>query len=174
MASIYDIDSKLVTLLEEGFDETTGEIYESQEELDKAIDACEMELDKKIENIGCYIKNLESDIDALKKEEDNLKKRRKSAENKIEGLKRYLNGYLTACYPNESDKAKWKFKTTKCVLGFRKSTSVEVPNIDELDKGFIKIKTEVSADKTAIKDAIKSGKEVKGAFLKNNLNLSVK
>lgn len=172
--TLYDIDERLVTLIEDSYDTDDGVIYESEEELAKKIDEVALELDKKIENIGCYIKNLESDIDAPKKEEDNLKKRRKSAENKIEGLKRYLDGYLTACYPNESDKAKWKFKTTKCVLGFRKSTSVEVPNIDELDKGFIKVKTEVSADKTAIKDAIKSGKEVKGAFLKNNLNLSVK
>ena len=37
-----------------------------------------------------------------------------------------------------------------------------------------KIKTETSADKVAIKDAIKSGKEVKGAYLKDNINLSVK
>jgi len=174
MANIYDVDLRLVTLLDDHFDTEDGVIYESEEELAKKIDEVALELDKKIENIGCYIKNLESDVDALKKEEDNLKKRRKSAENKIEGLKRYLDGYLTACYPNESDKAKWKFKTAKCLLGFRKSTSVEVPNIDELDKEFIKTKTEISADKTAIKDAIKSGKEVKGAFLKNNLNLSVK
>lgn len=174
MSNIWEIDERLVNLIDGHFDVEDGVIYESEDELAKKIDEVALELDKKIENIGCYIKNLESDVDALKKEEDNLKKRRKSAENKIEGLKRYLDGYLTACYPNESDKAKWKFKTAKCVLGFRKSTSVEVPNIDELDKGFIKVKTELSADKTAIKDAIKSGKEVKGAFLKNSLNLSVK
>ena len=174
MANIYDIDERLVNLIENHFDVETGEIYESEDELAKKIDEVGIELDSKIENIGCYIKNLESDIEAFKREEDNLKKRRKSTENKIEGLKTYLNNYLTAVYPNEDDRRKWKFKTPKVVLGYRKSTTVEVPDLEQLDKNFIKIKTETSADKTAIKEAIKNGTEVKGAFLKDNINLSIK
>lgn len=174
MANLYEISDKLDVLINEAFDIETGELYETQEELDKAIDECELDLDTKIENIGCFIKNLEADIDMLKKEEDNLKKRRKSAENKIEGLKKYLNGYLTAVYPIDADRAKWKFKTPRVVLGYRKSSSVEVPDIEKLDKEFIKIKTEVSADKTSIKNAIKEGKEVKGAFIKENINLNVR
>ncbi len=172
--NLYDIDARLVTLIEEGFDTEDGTIFESEEELAKAIDDVQLDLDTKIENIGCYIKNLEADVEALKKEEDNLKARRKSAENKIEGLKRYLNGYLSACYANDADRAKWKFKTPKVVLGYRKSTSVEVPDISKLDKTFLRVKTETFADKTAIKDAIKSGREVVGAYLKENINLNVK
>lgn len=174
MANLYEISDKLDVLINEAFDIETGELYETQEELDKAIDECELDLDTKIENIGCFIKNLEADIDMLKKEEDNLKKRRKSAENKIEGLKKYLNGYLTAVYPIDADRAKWKFKTPRVILGYRKSSSVEVPDIEKLDKEFIKVKTEVSADKTGIKNAIKEGKEVKGAFIKENINLNVR
>lgn len=174
MANIWDIDERLVNLIENQFDTDDGTIYESEEELARKIDEVALELDTKIENIGCYIKNLEADVDALKREEDNLKARRKSAENKIEGLKRYLNGYLTACYPNEDDRRKWKFKTPKVVLGYRKSTTVEVPDIEALDKEFVKIKTEASADKKAIKDAITSGKKVKGAYLQENINLSIK
>lgn len=172
--TLYEIDSRLETLFSQGFDEETGEIFESEEELARKIDEVEIELNTKLENIGCYIKNLEADVEALKKEEYNLYKRRKSAENKIESLKRYLNGYLTACYPNDEDKAKWRFKSPRVILGFRKSTTVEVPNLEELDKDFIKIKTETSADKKAIKDAITNGHTVKGAYLKQNVNLSVK
>lgn len=172
--TLYKIDSRLETLFSQGFDEETGEIFESEEELAKAIDEVQLDLDTKIENIGCYIKNLEADVEALKKEEDNLKARRKSAENKIEGLKRYLNGYLMACYPNDSDRAKWKFKSPKVVLGYRKSSSVEVPDIEKLDKKYLKITTKVDPDKKAIGDAIKSGEEVKGAFIKQNINLNIK
>ena len=172
--NLYDIDQRLVTLLEEHFDIEDGVLCESEEELAKKIDEVSLDLDTKIENIGCYIKNLEADVEALKREEDNLKARRKSAENKIEGLKRYLNGYLMACFPKDEDRAKWKFKTAKVVLGYRKSNSVEVPDIEKLDKNFIKVKTEVVPDKTAIKDAIKSGKEVVGAFIKQNINLNIK
>ena len=174
MANLYDIDERLSTLIEEHFDIDDGTIYENASELAKKIDEIAIDLDTKIENIGCYIKNLEADVDALKKEEDNLAKRRKSAEKKIEGLKNYLNGYLIAVYPNDDDRAKWRFKTAKVVLGYRKSSSVEVPDIEKLDKQFIKIKTEVAPDKTAIKEAIKSGKEVVGAFIKDKINLNIR
>ena len=137
MANLYDIDERLSTLIEEHFDIDDGTIYENASELAKKIDEIAIDLDTKIENIGCYIKNLEADVDALKKEEDNLAKRRKSAEKKIEGLKNYLNGYLIAVYPNDDDRAKWRFKTAKVVLVYRKSSSVEVPDIEKLDKQFI-------------------------------------
>ena len=172
--NLYSIDQRLVTLIEEGFDLEFGTIFESEEELAKAIDEVQLDLDTKIENIGCYIKNLEAEVEAFKKEEDNLETRRKQTERKIEGLKRYLNSYLTACYPNDSDRAKWKFKSPKVVLRYRKSSSVEVPDIEKLDKKYLKITTKVDPDKTAIKDAIKNGEEVEGAFIKQNINLNIK
>ena len=172
--TLYEIDSRLETLFSQGFDEETGEIFEDAGELAKKIDEVAMNLDTKIENIGLYIKNLNAEAEMIKHEEDNLARRRKANEGKIASLTNYLNGYLSACYPNEEDRRKWKFKTPRVVLGYRKSTSVEVPNLEELDKEYLKVKTETSADKVAIKDAIKSGKEVKGAYLKDNINLSVK
>ena len=72
--NLYSIDEKLFNLIENAVDVETGELYETQEELDKAIDECGIELEKKIENIGCFIKNLEADVKALKEEENNLQK----------------------------------------------------------------------------------------------------
>lgn len=174
MANVWDIDERLVNLIERHFDIEDGTIYESEEELAKKIDEVSLELDTKIENIGLYIKNLEADVEAFKREEDNLEKRRKQSERKIESLKRYLNGYLMACYPNDDDRRKWKFKTARVVLGYRKSSSVEVPDIEKLDKKYLKVTTKVDPDKKAIGDAIKSGKEVVGAFIKQNINLNIK
>lgn len=172
--TLYDVDERLVTLINDHFDIEDGIIYETEEELSKKIDEVNLDLDTKIENIGCYIKNLEADVEALKKEEDNLEARRKQAERKIDGLKRYLNGYLMACYPNDADRAKWKFKSPKVVLGYRKSSSVEVPDIEKLDKKYLKITTKVDPDKKAIGQAIKNGEEVQGAFIKQNINLNIK
>lgn len=174
MANLYKIDSKLETLINDAFDLETGEVYEDEESLAKAIDECQMDLETKLENIGLYIKNLSADVEMFKKEEDNLKARRKSAENKIESLKRYLNGYLSAVYPRDEDRVKWKLKTPRIVLGYRKSTTVEVPDLSKLAKKFIKKKVEESADKMAIKEALKAGEKVKGAYLQENINLSVK
>ena len=169
MSSLYAIDERLVTLLNDHFDIEDGVICETEEELAKKIDEVAMNLDMKIENIGLYIKNLNAEAEMIKHEEDNLARRRKANEGKIASLTNYLNGYLSACYPNEDDRRKWKFKTPKVVLGYRKSTSVEVPNLEELDKEYLKIKTETSADKVAIKDAIKSGKKLKELILKTIL-----
>ena len=172
--NVYQINDRFETILNEMFDPETGEVFQSQEEVDKALDEVGLELDTKIENIGCYIKNLEYEIDALKKEEDNLYKRRKAAENKIEGLKRYLNGFLTSVIPNDDDRRKWKFKTPRVVLGYRKSTTVEVSDIEALSDEFINLKVETTPSKKAIKEALTKGEKVKGAYLKENINLSVR
>ena len=172
--NLYEISEKLTTLIEEAFDIETGELYETQEELDKAIDACALDLDTKFENIGCFIKNLKAESEALKKEEDNLKRRRKTVDNKIESLENYVNGYLKAVYPNDADRAKWKFKTAKVALGCRRSTTVEVPNIEVLDEKYIRTKIEKAPDKTMLKELLKKGEKIKGAYLQENINLSVK
>ena len=57
--NVYQINDRLETIITEAFDPDTGEVFQSQEELDKAIDEVGLELDTKIENIGCYINNLE-------------------------------------------------------------------------------------------------------------------
>lgn len=174
MASLYEIDERLVTLIEEQFDTEDGTIYENAEELAKKIDEVAMNLDTKIENIGLYIKNLNAEVEMIKHEEDNLARRRKASERKIAGLTNYLNGYLAACYPNEDDRGKWKLKTPRVVLGYRKSTKVEITDLEKLDKKYLNITTTIDPDKKAIGQAIKNGEEVNGAILKQNLNLSVK
>ena len=92
--NLYDINQVLIDTIEMGVDVETGEILEGQN-LDDKINQLSMALDEKMENIACYIKNLTSDIEALKTEEDNLKKRRKSKENQTEYLKRYLSNFFT-------------------------------------------------------------------------------
>ena len=60
-------------------------------------------------------------------------------------------------------------------LSTRKSKSVEV-NIDtnDLPKEFKSIKVTEAPDKTAIKKAIESGKEVEGCRIVENINLAIK
>lgn len=172
--NIYEINDRLEMLVSEHFDTEDGVIFESDEELAKKIDEVQLDLDTKIENIGCFVKNLEAENEALDKEIDNLKKRKKTNDNKIDGLRRYLDGYLAATIIDDNKRAKWKFKTAKVILGYRRSSKVEVPDIEKLDKKYVKIKTELSADKTTIKEAIKNGEEVKGAYIKENINLNIK
>ena len=69
---------------------------------------------------------------------------------------------------------KWKFETPRVKLSYRKSDSVEVSDMNSLPKEYVKEKVELSAEKTALKKALKDGKEIKGAEIVTKLNMQVK
>lgn len=155
MSSLYDIDTRILNLT----DKETGEILDEQ-----AFEALQMERNEKLENIALWVKNLTSEAEALKAEEKAFYERRKSAENKAKSLKRYLDSALNG----------QKFNTTKVAISYRKSTSVEVLDVEKLPEAYRKTVTTVSADKTAISSALKAGELVDGATLVEKNNLSIK
>src|SRR5574344_1732207 len=125
MASLYDIDNRILDLT----DKETGEILDEQ-----AFEALQMERNDKLENIALWVKNLLSESEALKAEEKAFAERRKSAENKAESLKRYLDSALDG----------QKFNTTKVAISYRKSTSVDVLDVSKLPQEYQVVKTTVS------------------------------
>lgn len=155
MSSLYDIDSRILNLT----DKETGEILDEQ-----AFEALQMERNEKLENIALWVKNLTSEAEALKAEEKAFAEREKAARNKAESLKRYLDSALKG----------QKFNTTKVAISYRKSTSVDVLDVEKLPEAYRKTVTTVSADKTAIGLALKAGELVDGATLVEKNNLSIK
>ena len=178
MSSLYEIDERLRNLEEYGVDEY-GEILD-EDSFNAKFDEIQMALSEKIENSMCFYKNLQADIEAFKAEEKNLAQRRKVKENLAERVKNRIDNYVTMQFTDEDGNVdkdnlnKWKFETPKVKLSYRKSDSVDVYDIDSLPKEYIKEKVEVSADKTALKKDIKSGKEINGAKIVTNLNMQVK
>lgn len=59
-------------------------------------------------------------------------------------------------------------------ISLRKSESVNITNPDLLGEDYLRRKEIVEPDKTAIKAAIKSGKEVPGAMLQENFSLQMR
>ena len=160
--NLYDINDKLYYLIEEGFDNESGEIL-SEDDLFKAINETTIELDKKIDNIGVYIKNLESEIEAIKEEKKKLSARQKTKENKINSLKKYLDGYFRYSQANyfedETGKIKFhKFESPRCVISYRKSDNVEIFDLNKIPKQYIKdrILKEDDVNKTEIKNYLRS------------------
>lgn len=151
--------------IEHAIDKETGEV--DLERLSKA----QISADEKLENIGCLIKNLSSDCDELKAEENRLKERRQSKENQIARLKEYLTWAMNTF-------EKTKFSTSKVEIGFRKS------NVVETDEKFVEWAKlyrkdllsydEPKISKSAIKQAITEGQEVEFARIVEKNNLSVK
>ncbi len=167
---LYEIEKKLYELLENGFNEEcidleTGEI--DQEKVNKLLDELNEGIDEKIENIGCYIKDLEADIDAFKKEEESLAERRKAKERKLDSLKQFLTDAMIR-------NNKTKFETAKVRLGFRKSESIEVDENIKLDDKYYITKVQQTVDKKFLKEELKSGVVIDGVKLIEKQNLQVK
>ena len=152
--TIYEIDEAILSCI----DTETGEVIDT-EQLDKLT----MEREAKLENVACWIKELKAEAEALKAEKQALAERQKVAENKMESLKKYLAFALNGN----------AFKTTRASVTFRKSQAVEIADIYKLDENYLRYK-EPEADKTAIKEALKAGKEVVGATLVENTSVIIK
>lgn len=167
MANLYEINQDLINIIENEcyIDEETGEYFEG-EELYKMLDDICLKLDTKIENIACYIKNLESDAEALKQEKQNLEKRQKVCENKANRLSEYLSNFL------QYNKIP-KFETPKCKVSFRKSSKVKILDENLIPKEYVKEEIKTKVDKTNLKKYLQNN-ECDGAIIEENQNINIK
>ena len=117
----------------------------------------------KIENICLWIKNLKAEIEALKAEKDAFAKRQRSAENKMESLKRYITGYLDGT----------SFESAKVKVSFRKSESIEIEEGTIIPDEYLRFK-EPEINKTDLKNALKAGIHIQGVQLVENQNIQIK
>lgn len=154
MATLYEIEAQIMALI----DAETGEFTDLE-----ALEQLELDRQTKLENIALLIKNLESDVTAYKAEKQNFADKQATAEKRIESLKAYLCGALGG----------ENFKTARVACSFRRSEHVEVADMSLLPDEYKKY-AQPTADKTAIKAALKDGKEVTGATLVSGVSLSVK
>ena len=161
---LFDIDERLAACVK--LDESRVVDTESGEIIDlEAIAALEMERDKKIENLGCWYKNLLAEAEALKAQKNAFAEREKAKKAKAESIKGFLGRYLNGK----------KFETAKVAMSFRKSEAVEFDAkcIGDVPEEFLKFK-DPELDKVAVKKAIKAGEAVPGCELVARQNLQIK
>jgi len=157
---INDAIQKCIVIDDTVVDGETGEI------LDKDyLDSLAMARDEKIENIAKWIKNLDSDIEQLKKQKDTFAKRQKQAECRRDSLKSYLSAFLNG--------NKWDCKDKSVTVSFRKSESVNIIDESKIPVDYL-IMQEPKIDKAGIKKDIKEGMTVAGAELVTNNNIQIK
>ena len=157
--TIYEIDQAIM----ECVDLETGEIIDTEQ-----LDMLQMEREEKLENVACWIKDLNAEAEAIKAEKQILANRQKVAENKVESLKKY------PAYALDGQ----KFSTAKCAVSFRNTESVEVTEegLEALMKEHDELLTYKAPEpnKKAIKDAIKDGLSVAGVQLVQNVSTIIK
>lgn len=154
--NLFDIDAAILDCV----DTETGDIVDIEK-----LEALEIERDTKISNIACWIKDLNAEAAAIKAEKQNMEKRQKAAENKAESLKNYLSNYLAGA----------TYKDARVAISFRKSISTEIAedlDLSTLPEDYKKIT--VTANKTAIKEALQNGAKIDGCALVEKSNIQIK
>lgn len=154
--TLYELN-EAIRNFEFDIDEETGEILNAGE-----LDALGLAREEKAENVAIYIKNLRADAEALKAEKKVLAARQASIERKIDSLASYL-GFCLEGKP---------LSTAKCVVSYRKSETVECDDISKVPEEYLKYASP-TLDKTAIKAAIKEGKDT-GCRLETHTNILIK
>lgn len=153
--NLFEIEDAIL----ECVDTETGDILDVEK-----LEALEMERDKKISNLACWVKELRADAAAIKAEKKALEGRMMAKNNLADRISNYLEKYLNG----------EKFEDSRCAISYRKSTSTEIA--DDLDVNTLpdNCKTiTVTANKTAIKEALNSGAKIDGCALvvKNNIQI---
>lgn len=157
--TLYEIDKEIQALITED-----GEI----EDIER-FDALAMERDKKIENVGCWVKNLDAEAAAMREEEKTLAERRRRLESKAERLKAYLDHALAGA----------KFESPRVAISYRKSKALEIQD-EAVFKAWAKdyapalLKVAYTIDKTGVKNYIASGAECPCAVIAERKSMQVK
>lgn len=168
---LYEYDDIIETLYraqesEDGVDNETGMVLDIT-----LLDQLEMARDKKIESALLYAKQLEAEADVI---EDYIRQRKKIADSK-KNAAQDIREWLMARMREHGDN---KFETEKISATLKITPLYKTEIIDDalIPQKFIRTKTvtTTSADKLAIKAAIKAGEEVPGAMLVDSVSLTVK
>lgn len=152
---LYEIDEAIMNCI----DRETGEIIDPEQ-----LSALQIEREKKLENVALWIKNLKADMSDLKAEKEAFAEREKQAKAKLESLSKWLTEALNG----------ERFETVKVKVSFRNSEAVEITDESKIPKEYMRVKTEITPDKTAIKEALKSNFAIPGAELVKNKNIQIK
>jgi esterase/lipase len=143
------------------------ETEELTPELEKALVINQEQLQAKAGNYAKVIANIQSDADAIETEIKRLKAMKESKERAITRLKDAVRDAMIVSAIDKIESPLFK-------LALRRSEAVEVDMVEALPNAYQNVKNVVTADKVAIKEAIKRGENVYGARLIENFNLQIK
>ena len=162
MRPLYEIDAAILAAV----DQETGEILDIEK-----LNALQMEREHKLEGVALWIKDLRAEAAAVKEEADKLTARKKSLDNKIDGLKVWLLNAL----------AGEKLKTPRCNVYQTHNQRLAVADepklieflqtLEQPDR-FLKVEPELRRDE--IKKALKEGYIIPGAALEPTESVVIK
>jgi len=161
MANLYEITREALELA------SLLETEELTPELEAMLVINQEKMEVKVNNYAKVIANIQSDSDGIEQEIKRLKAMKESKDRVITRLKDAVRDAMLVSAIDKIESPLFR-------LSLRRSESVEVDIVEALPSQFINIKNVVTADKVAIKEAIKRGENITGARLIENFNLQIK
>lgn len=141
-------------------DEETGEILNADN-----LHAVEAEASEKIEATALYLRELDAEAKAAKEEADRMLARVKSMQKRSDYLKAMLLDALHAT---------GKVKTGRVTVSIRTTKAVEIAEGADLPEAYTTVKTTVSPNKVAIKQALLDGVEVPGCHIEERESVQIR
>ena len=136
------------------------------EELGKALENIDDEIEVKAENYAGLIKNLEAEAEAYKKEIDRMADRKRALENRVKFLKKNLEETMI-------DLDKKKFKTNLFSFNIqRNAPGIKILDEDKIPEDFVEYERKIK--KNELKKAIKEGLETDAAVLVESESLRIR
>ena len=143
------------------------ETEELTPELEEALIINQDQLQAKAVTYAKIITNKRAKSDAIDQQIKRLKAMKDVTDNQIEWM---IDSVKKAMIVSGID----KIESDLFKLSLRRSEAVEVDMVEALPNAFQNVKNVVTADKVAIKEAIKRGEFVMGARIIENFNLQIK
>lgn len=159
--NLYEITREAIELV------SLLETEELTPELEQALVINQDQLQSKAVNYAKVIANIQSDSDAIDQEIKRLKAIKESKDRAVTRLREAVKEAMLVSGIDKIESPLFK-------LSIRRSEAIEVDVIDALPGEFVNIKNVVTADKIAIKEAIKRGEYITGARIIENFNLQIK
>lgn len=168
--SLFDISTEfyaLKDLIDNDLEvnEETGEITDNSEILKELFDNLQLTMEDKFDNCQRYCLTLDGEAEILDKEIKRLQAKKQAINNKKDRLINMMRNAMTTAGIS-------KMKTSLYSFSIRESESLEVLDIDNIPREFLRIKKE--ADKKAIKDYLKTGGTIDGCQIIKNKSLGVR
>lgn len=173
--SIYQLSGDYKALFDT-FDNAEDLTDEEIEAYFDTLEGIEDELDIKAENIACYIKSLNGDVDLIDEEIEALKRRKQVKENLITRLKKMLVENMQRIKKRKIDRprAKLSLKNNAEQAHFTDETAFLNWAKEQHKDRFINTSIKQTLSKTAVKAALQDGEELPGAWLEKSVSVIIK
>lgn len=158
---LYEISDAIRAALDHiDVDPETGEILNADN-----LHAVEAEASDKVEATALYLRELDAEAKAAKDEADRMIARVKSMQKRSDYIKSMLLDALHAT---------GKVKTARVSVSIRTTQAVAIDEGANLPEAYTTVKTTVSPNKIAIKQALLDGVEVPGCHLEARESVSIR